>query len=144
MNLGSLGTRRWYWRYRDFGFRYPIKQGHLRNFERNSGSPCRCRTTYLGDHWPKIFLEQLETLWKKNDWDGGTLSRDLDTVISSCAFDLDHFREKISRLRASLDEKIWKTWRNLKSVLEKGKLQSIRMVILQHHSALEGYLALSN
>lgn len=93
----------------------------------------------------RSLLEQIEDLWKKNSCDGGTLSTDLGAVISTCAFDLDQFREKICRLQASPDKNTWgKTWRTLKAVLKKEKLQSMRMVILQHHSALEGHLALAN
>lgn len=93
----------------------------------------------------RLLLDQLEELWKKNDLDGGTLSKDFEVVINACAFDLDQFRKQVSRLQASPDKKTWRrTWRSLKSVLEKEKLDSMRMVILQHHSALEGHLALAN
>lgn len=94
----------------------------------------------------RVLLEELEELWEKNDSDGGNLSKDLELVISTCAFDLDQFRKQVCRLQLLPDKKIWRrTWRNLKSVvIEKEKLNSVRMVILQHHSALEGHLALAN
>ncbi|MCJ1269365.1 hypothetical protein MMC22_009257, partial [Lobaria immixta] len=76
----------------------------------------------------RFLLDQLEELWKKNDLDGGTLSKDFEVVINACAFDLDQFRKQVSRLQASPDKKTWrKTWRSFKSVLEKEKLDSIRM-----------------
>lgn len=91
----------------------------------------------------RVLLEELEELWEKNDSDGGNLSKDLELVISTC---LDQFRKQVCRLQLLPDKKTWRrTWRNLKSVvIEKEKLNSVRMVILQHHSALEGHLALAN
>lgn len=92
-----------------------------------------------------FLLEQLENLGKQNDHDGGTLSKELEVVISTCAIDLEQFQKQICRLQVSPDKNQWRrTWRSWKCVLEKEKLDSMRMVILQHHSALEGHLALAN
>lgn len=86
----------------------------------------------------RLLLEQLEDLWKKNDRDGGTLSKDLEAVITTCAFDLDQFRKEICTLQASPDVKTWRrTWRTLKFVFQKEKLHSMRIVTMQHHSALK-------
>lgn len=52
-----------------------------------------------------FLLEQLENLWKRNDCDEGTLSKDLEVVIGTCAFDLDRFHKQISRSQASPDKK---------------------------------------
>lgn len=52
-----------------------------------------------------FLLEQLENLWKRNDRDEGTLSKDLEVVIGTCAFDLDRFHKQISRSQASRDKK---------------------------------------
>lgn len=94
----------------------------------------------------RFLLEELEELWTKNDDDGGNLSKNLELVISTCAFDLDQFRKQVCRLQVLPDKKTWRrTWRNLKSVmLEKEKLNSMRMVILHHHSALQGHLSIAN
>lgn len=86
-------------------------------------------------------LKQLEELLNQNDSDRGTLSTDLELVIRRCALDLDKFQTQTRRLQALPNKK---TWRSVKTVLEKKKLHSMRMVILQHFNVLGGHLAVAN
>lgn len=92
----------------------------------------------------RSLLNQVEGLLNQNGLDGSNLPKYLELLIRSCAHDLDQF-QKQNRFQASPDKKSWRrAWRRVKAVIEKERLCSMRMVVLQHHSAPGGYLAFAN